>query len=58
MTILWSFSYYSFEKFHGDKILEPQHDLLYNKFEPRHEISNTVAFCQKCRLRCACAASF
>ena len=25
-TILWSFSYNSFVKFHGEKIWEPQHD--------------------------------
>ena len=31
MTILWSFSYNSFVKFHGQKIWEPQHDRVISK---------------------------
>ena len=31
MTILWSFSYNSFVKFHGTKIWEPQHDCVISK---------------------------
>ena len=65
MSILWSFSYNAFVKFHGEKIWEPQHDNVIYKisvkmrcvikglhctsiyrstYEPRHEISNNVAF--------------
>ena len=31
MTIQWSFSYYSFVKFHGKEIWEPQNDRFITK---------------------------